>query len=211
MNVDQVNSDCPPTEFPVDSDQIYPDSRPTVIHSEESLPTSDTEHQILGKLTELETQLKSLNNVFEQRLTYDKDKEKAFDLLYGELEALKENSAFDSVKSLYLDLILLLDRVESIKESITDQNLSTQSDAIKGILTSVSEEVLEILFRQQIEIIQTVAGLSFDPTQQKAIQTQKTAVESENNKVFSIVRSGFRYGNRILRPEEVIIFKYHKT
>jgi molecular chaperone GrpE (heat shock protein) len=182
-----------------------------VIHSEESLPTSDTEHQILGKLTELETQLKSLNNVFEQRLTYDKDKEKAFDLLYGELEALKENSAFDSVKSLYLDLILLLDRVESIKESITDQNLSTQSDAIKGILTSVSEEVLEILFRQQIEIIQTVAGLSFDPTQQKAIQTQKTAVESENNKVFSIVRSGFRYGNRILRPEEVIIFKYHKT
>jgi molecular chaperone GrpE (heat shock protein) len=211
MNVDQVNSDRPPTEFPTDGDQIYPDSRPTVIHFEESLPTSDTEHQILGKLTELETQLKSLNNVFEKRLTYDKDKEKAFDLLYGELEALKENSAFDSVKSLYLDLILLLDRVETIKESITDQNLSTQSDAIKGILTSVSEEVLEILFRQQIEIIQTVAGLSFDPTQQKAIQTQKTAVESENNKVFSIVRSGFRYGNRILRPEEVIIFKYHKA
>lgn len=211
MNVDQVNSDSLPKESPVDGDQIYPDCQPTVIHSEESLPTSDTEHQILGKLTELEAQLKSLNNVFEQRLTYDKDKEKAFDLLYGELEALKESSAFDSVKSLYLDLILLLDRVESIKESITDQNLSTQADAIKGILTSVSEEVLEILFRQQIEIIQTVAGLSFDPTQQKAIQTQKTAVESENNKVFSIVRSGFRYGNRILRPEEVIIFKYHKA
>jgi molecular chaperone GrpE (heat shock protein) len=173
--------------------------------------SSEIGNQILDKLDHLESGLDSLGDIFEQRLTYDKEKEKAFDLLYTELQALKENSAFDSVKSLYLDLILLLDRVENIKESITDDKIENRSDSIKNILTSVSEEVLEILLRQQIEVIQTVSGTPFNPSCQKAIQTQETDVESENNKVFSIVRRGFHYGNRILRPEEVIVSKYHRA
>ncbi|MFM7276833.1 MAG: hypothetical protein ACKO1I_04035, partial [Microcystis aeruginosa] len=119
--------------------------------------SSEIGNQILDKLDHLQSGLDSLGDIFEQRLTYDKEKEKAFDLLYTELQALKENSAFDSVKSLYLDLILLLDRVENIKESITDDKIENRSDSIKNILTSVSEEVLEILLRQQIEVIQTVS------------------------------------------------------
>lgn len=193
------------------NNQAYPEIPPIDVHPEESLTNPEAEDQVLNKLNNLEAQLESLNHIFEQRLTYDKEKEKAFDLLYTELQSLKENSAFDSVKSLYLDLILLLDRVEHIKESITDDKLEDQSDSIKNILASVSEEVLEILLRQQIEVMQTLPGTPFNPSYQKAIQTQETNIESENNQVFSIVRRGFHYGNRILRPEEVIVSKYHRA
>lgn len=193
------------------NNQAYPEILPTDVHSEESLTNPEAEDQFLNKLNKLEAQLESLNHIFEQRLAYDKEKEKAFDLLYNELQSLKENSAFDTVKSLYLDLILLLDRVENIKESVNDDKIENRSDSIKNILISVSEEVLEILLRQQIEVIETVPGTPFNPSYQKAIQTQKTDVESENNKVFSIVRRGFHYGNRILRPEEVIVSKYHRA
>ena len=189
----------------------YPEIPPTDVHPEESLTNPEAEHQFLKKLNNLEAQLESLNHIFEQRLTYDKEKEKAFDLLYSELQSLKENSAFDSVKPLYFDLILLLDRVENIKESITDEKFSTQSNTMKDILQTVIEEVLEILFRQEVEVMKTAPGMLFDPSQQKAIQIQETSVESENNKVFSIIRHGFRYGNRILRPEEVIVSKYHRA
>ncbi len=185
----------------------YSDIPVTDVHPEQPLNDSDTDNLIFNKLNDFEAKLEALNDKFEQRLTYDKDKEKAFELLYSELQTLKDNSALDTVKPIYLDLILLLDRVENIKESLTHENYSSHLDAMKDILESVKEEVLEILLRQEVEVIQTAPETQFDPQMQKAIKTKETFQDSEHNKVDSIVRHGFRYGNRIIRPEEVVVLK----
>ena len=52
----------------------YPEIPPTDVHPEESLTNPEAEHQFLKKLNNLEAQLESLNHIFEQRLTYDKEK-----------------------------------------------------------------------------------------------------------------------------------------
>lgn len=165
--------------------------------------------QIFVKLGGIESQVEALSNTFEKRLSYDKEKERAFDLLYSELQELKANSAFDNIKSLYLDLILLLDRIQNIKDCIIEER--DHSISTKNILQSVIDEVLETLLRQEVEVISNDLGTTFDPHTQKAIQTQETQIESENNKVFRFIRRGFRYGERILRPEEVIVSKYRRT
>ncbi|MHC5917065.1 MAG: hypothetical protein ACYTXE_40210, partial [Nostoc sp.] len=80
------------------SDQNYPEIQSTDVHDEKLLMNPERDDQILNKLGHVEAQLNSLNNLFEQRLTYDKDKEKAFDFLYSELQSIKKNSSFDSIK-----------------------------------------------------------------------------------------------------------------
>ncbi len=70
------------------NDQAYPELSLTEVDvdykQQQPLTTpSETDHQILNKLTYLEVKLDSLNHIFEQRLTYDKDKEKAFEVLYN--------------------------------------------------------------------------------------------------------------------------------
>jgi hypothetical protein len=107
--------------------------------------------QIFVKLGGIESQVEALSNTFEKRLSYDKEKERAFDLLYSELQELKANSAFDNIKSLYLDLILLLDRIQNIKDCIIEER--DHSISTKNILQSVIDEVLETLLRQEVEVM----------------------------------------------------------
>lgn len=93
--------------------------------------------------------------------------------------------------------------------------LSTLQNELPGnkkflhILKTLSEELVEILYRRDVEIIRTDSSV-FDPTVQKAIGTEITEVETENKHIAKVVRKGFKFRERILRPEEVIVKKYKK-
>lgn len=173
--------------------------------SSSPIPDKKTEQQLLVTLTEISAELSSLNLTVESRLNYDKVKEEAFDRLYAELEALKRNSAFEHIRPLYIDLILFFDRVESIRQD-TSQSPNV-SPTLSNLLETLSDELLEILYRREVEIINMTSS-TFDPTVQRAIGTQPASDETENNYVATIVRRGFKYRDRILRPEEVIVKKY---
>ena len=156
------------------------------------------------KLNELTNCFIELNQQFSDRLSRDAAKEKAFDHLYGELETVKQNSSFERFKPLYLDLILLFDRLDRVCRV---ENTSVSGEELYNFLLTLKEELLEVLYRQGIELVSS-DGNSFDATKQRAIATETTAVKAENNQLAEIVRRGFRYQNRLLRPEEVIVKKF---
>lgn len=146
-----------------------------------------------------------LSELFQSRLAYDKAKEEAFDRLYGELEQLKSNATFEQLKPLYLDLILLFDRIENICQSL---QLSGQQDpSALSLFRSLNDELIEILYRREIELFQSVSP-AFDPSNQRAIGVEPTSVEGETGRVAKVVRRGFRYRSRLIRAEEVIVKKF---
>ena len=161
--------------------------------------------QVLTAIESLATEFSSLNRKIERRISYDKVKEEAFERLYAELEDLKKNSEFENIRPLYMDLILLSDRIENIRQDIEESTATPSS--LTDVLKTLSDELLEILYRREIELIKT-ADSTFDPRVQQAISTQPTSSEVENNQVAGVVRRGFRYRERILRAEEVIIKKH---
>ncbi len=161
--------------------------------------------QMLTAIESLATEFSSLNRTIESRLSYDKVKEEAFERLYAELEDLKKNSAFEQLRPLYMDLILLFDRSENIRQDIDGS--TTAPSPQKDVLKTLSDELLEILYRRDIELINTTDSM-FEPSVQRAIGIQPTSSEIENNQVARVVRRGFRYREHILRAEEVIIKKY---
>lgn len=183
-------------------------AQPSCEKSEEPLPSvpdEDAKDRTYELLSDLDAEFSYFKEVFEERLKYDSAKEEAFDYLYKELDDLKKNAAFDQVRPLYIDLILLFDRIESIRKDIDLSSPSTIS--LPETFKTLNDELLEILLRRGVELIKTSAG-PFNPKCQQAIATQPTSLESEDSLVASVVRRGFRYGDRIIRPEEVVVNKY---
>ena len=160
--------------------------------------------QLLNCTNAIDTKLAQISASFQSRLSYDGAKEKAFDRLYAELDQLKSNTEFDHLRPLYLDLILLYDRIENICAS--GEDVSREDSGVSTLLQSLREELVEILYRREVEVIRP-SPLTFDPATQRAIGIEPALSESENGRVARVVRKGFVYRNRIIRAEEVIVKK----
>ena len=175
---------------------------PGSVEEDSSIPIHP---QLIETLTEISAELSALNSTVENRLQYDKLKEEAFERLYAELEELKRDAAFQNVRPLYSDLILFFDRIESTRLELAQS--TPEASSLSHLLETLSDELLEILLRREVEAIQTTLS-SFDPTVQRAIGTEPVSIEADNNQVARVVRKGFKYRDRILRAEEVIVKKY---
>lgn len=205
--------------FPQSTEKNECNKEPTVPDNQEQQPVEHVDdtpsspqageghQQVLAAVGGLAAEFASLNRTVESRLRYDEVKEEAFERLYVELEDLKKNAAFEQLRPLYMDLILLFDRIENVRQD-TGQSPTTTAP-LSDVLQTLSDELVEILYRREIEPIN--ATDTFDPSVQQAIGTQPTSVEAENNHVARVVRRGFRYQSRILRAEEVIVKKYSAT
>lgn len=195
------------------SDEIYKEQyeQKTIIQEgEDSSHPSDNNinEQILESLFGLSSELSSIRTIVENRLTYDKAKEEAFDRLYAELDELKRDSLFEYLRPFFFDLILLFDRIESTRQSM-NQN-ATLDKSLRDLLKTLSDELLEVLHRKEVELIKT-SSATFDAVLQRAIGTEPTAIEIENSQIARVVRRGFKFRERILRAEEVIVKKYRRT
>ena len=152
-----------------------------------------------NQLAELVENVTFIRNLIESRLCQDKTKELALNRLFDELDVIKRNKEFENNRSLFIDLILLYDRIQS--------TLNESEKTVHGILYSLQEELQEILLRRNIEIIK-IQTECFDPTFQKAVQISKVQSPDLDRKVINILREGFQYQSIILRPQEVVVGRY---
>lgn len=182
-------------------DYSYAENSPLSQSEFDSAEEVEPPTTIATKVDELTSLVMDLNQQFSDCLSKDAAKDKAFEYLYSELETVKQNSSFERFKPLYLDLILLFDRLDRVCWE------HQSAEDMSNFLSTLREELLEVLYRQGIELVIT-DGNTFDPTKQRAIGTEKTEVKEENNTLAAIIRRGFRYQNRPIRPEEVIVKKY---
>lgn len=148
-------------------------------------------------LTTIFSNQNKILHLLEERLNRDNTKEKAFNRLYEELDAVKYNKAFQKIEPLYLDLILLYDRINLLKSE-------------NNTLDTILEELLEILSKQNVEIIDIENDI-FDLSLQKAVETQIVEEEEYDSRVIRVVRDGFMCEDKILRVQEVVIGKYIKS
>ncbi|MGI6474056.1 MAG: nucleotide exchange factor GrpE [Thermoactinomyces vulgaris] len=172
----------------------------------ETKSESRSQQQVLNMLSALQQNFTSLLNVVTNRLSYDKTKEMAFDRLYKEMEELKQDQELQQLRPLYIDLILLIDRMNNIYNDQLD--VGGQNPELIDILQTLSHEVLEILYRRGVELIVAPSN-KFDPKIQQVVEVIPTNNPAEDNMVVHMIRHGFRYGDVVLRPEEVVIKKYN--
>lgn len=135
---------------------------------------------ILDRLTRLE-------DLFRRRLVEDKDKRRAFDVLYERLEKADSALQGEMILPLVRQLLLVVDRIDAYEGD--DQ-----------FVVSLCHELLEILRRSGIEEIQV--GREFDPALHEAVEV----VDHDGaGSVLDVRRRGFWMGDHVLRPVHVLV------
>jgi molecular chaperone GrpE len=151
-------------------------------------------------LVEMAADLSSLREVVQERLQYDATKDEAFRKLYIDLDHFRGQAAFVQTRPLYIDLILLVDRVESTLPAAATPETGT-------LLTTIRDELLEILARRSVEPVICAPGAAFDPHLQRAIRVEPTSLLSEHN-LTQFVRRGYHANGQLLRPEDVVVLRH---
>jgi molecular chaperone GrpE (heat shock protein) len=165
----------------------------------EERPASVDEQQSHRGTDKILEELAGIRDILEKRMSRDQAKEEAFDRLYQELDALKRNKAFEEFRPLFIDLVLLYDRIQAAK---------TDSDSrLQTVLESLQDELKEILARREIEPI-TKTTEFFDPAFQRAVSTEMVASMDLNGRILRVLREGFMYRGMVFRPQDVVVGRY---
>ena len=137
-----------------------------------------------------------------ERLHRDEAKERAFDRLYAELEQHKRQQAVDFLKPLYLDIALVIDRLDGTLRAFDDHPPTIEE--ARSFSETLRGELIEVLQRRGVEPIRDDGG-PFNPRVQRAVGTRDVAAADEQNTIIETVRTGYRSGDQIIRPSEVIV------
>jgi molecular chaperone GrpE len=160
----------------------------------------DAPSPMAAALVEIAADLTGLREIVQDRLQYDATKDEAFRKLYVDLEHFRGQAAFIQTRPLFIDLILLIDRVES--------NLLVPTGAEQEtLLTTIRDELLEILARRSVEPVVCEQTAAFDPHVQRAIRVEPTSLASEHN-LTQFVRRGYQADGQLLRPEDVVVLRH---
>jgi molecular chaperone GrpE (heat shock protein) len=202
-------------------DEVKEDTKeektPEINQEPEKNPTSGSQttdrksgaDEILSSLKENGTLLNEIKEVIQGRLEYDAVKEKAFDKLYEEMKRQKES--FDmldrAVKPILSDLLLLFDSMKKFELSLTD-NQNENNEKISQDFKYVLDELIEILYRQEVIPIEESLSETFNSKIHKATKTENAENKDEDFKITNIVRSGFIWRDKVLRPQEVVIKRF---
>ena len=147
---------------------------------EENESNDDLNINLAKELSDIKNEIADLKDLFVRRLNNDKQKAEL-------IENLEKTASFAYIEPFISELILLLDRLEK-----KDDDFSF----------SVFEELYGILERRGFNIIKVKR--SFDPSLYKAVKVIEDE-KIDKLQVKAIVRSGYTFSDRVVRPAEVVV------
>lgn len=161
-------------------------------------------------LTDILTQIKQLQSDFETKLKYDAHKEVIVDRLHQELQAHKRDLLGDLMKPLLLDLIALYDDFDKLISHHREGGAQSFSPDGLSTLVNFQTYVSDILEKHGVHRYSNPEA-KFDPRTQQALQVLTTTDAEQNRFIASRLRPGFKWNERLIRPEGVAVFAYRKA
>ena len=122
---------------------------------------------------------------------------------HNELSNLIDNS----MRPLLLDLLLFYDSMKQFKEQLAESD-EINKEKISQDFQYRFDELIEILYRQEVIPIDKNISNKLDSKFQKARQIEEVKNMDEDFKVSRIIREGFTWREQVLRPQEVVVKRY---
>lgn len=135
---------------------------------------------------ELRSEIASLRDLFTRRLMEDKQKNEL-------IRTLGDEAKFAFIEPFLYDLILLLDRLDRAEDEFS---------------VSVRDELFDILRRRGLTRIDVKP--EYDPRLYKAVRVTESADVSALT-VTGVIRRGYIFSGKVIRPAEVIVAKPGKA
>ena len=161
-------------------------------------------HSLANFSQETNQKLEELKNQFNQKIFRDEKLKEAFDKLYEEMKQYKENFLFEAMRPVLTDLLLLHDNVIRFQKSLEDSKA-------KEAMNIFQEEILEILYRRDIEPILLPESTKVDRKIQRVVKTIPADTPSEEGDIVEVVREGFWRGEKVFRLQDIVCKKYRNS
>jgi molecular chaperone GrpE len=159
-------------------------------------------YMAVEQITEIIQQLQA---DFQAKIQYDQSKERLIDSLHRELQGYREDLVFKILSPLVNDLVQLYDDVDKVTARKTGD---ADGDAVRDELRDhVLSDIESILERYGFDLYQTTDTL-FDRKLHRVTRIMNTSEEALDLTIAEHGRRGLRYGERIVRPENVVVYQY---
>jgi molecular chaperone GrpE len=210
LNETESETNCEQTQ--IESESITKlESMTTAILNENELETEEVtketnfapqeekiEEVLQQTLTQISHDISQLHNDFKTKIKYDESKERIITSLHNELQEYREDLHFKILRSLALDILSLHDGISTINPQLSEHPID---------ISSFLQDIEDILARHDFEVYQH-DGNSYDRKWQK-VQKPIASHQSElNGYIAERLRKGLRYGDRVVRPELVNVYRY---
>lgn len=147
-----------------------------------------------------------LQSDFETKIKYDQSKDQTIDALHQELEAYRQDFVLRIMQPLVHDLLMLHDDIGQIVNGYSSEQPAAIAEVLAH-LEDVQNDLLAILERYGFEAFHTTEP-HHDRQQQRVQRVIPTDDPALDYQVAKRLRKGLRYGEKIIRPEIVEIYRY---
>ena len=180
---------------------------PVETPGEAETPT-DFQSELPAKLEVIHQALLALGEAFDEKIAEDEYKNGLFDNMHRELVRYQNGALDKIVDTIALDIIQLVDTTNGHARVYGEKEPTAENyQKLLKIVTGIAEDLVDILYRQNIESYQ-VPGLEVDARRQKIIQTIATDDKAKDNLIAERVADGYEKDDKVFRPERIKIFKY---
>lgn len=146
-----------------------------------SLESIDKNYEeIKSKIYKLAVKMSDLEDLYRRRLSSDKNTSLAIDQITSFLK-------YKNIEDIFLELLLVVDRLEDSGIELNE---------------NIAEEILTIFNRRGIKAIDNT--IDFNPKFHQAIK-KVNGNKKEDRKIIEVVRKGYIFNEKVLRPSKVII------
>lgn len=162
-----------------------------------------TENRLLEEHQWMEQQIAGIRTAIEALGGSGEKKEQLYDELHQMVREYRELFILETVeKPILLDLVLLYDTINRSIASLAAVPEVPESslDKVRGI----RDELLEALFRRDVRRIELPEG-EVDRKLQKVVGVRPLEDGEETGPTVTVVKDGFIWRGKALRPQEVII------
>lgn len=142
------------------------------------------------------TEIRELRALVEERLRYDEAKEKAFSRMYADLDAARSQLTGDHLQPVFKALIQLYDHAKSSLDVVDGDG--------REHIEALCHGLLDTLYRLDVDMIQDTPE-RFDRKTQTVVRKAFTDNPEEDWTVESVVREGFQWHGKVIRPQEVAV------
>ena len=156
-----------------------------------------------AEVAALRAQVAELQQLLIEKNEAEVTQQKAFDSLYEELRQYKEDFIYQAEKPLLLDLLLFYDSLNWFQESLVKKEMSM--DVISDSFQYLIDEFLEVLYRR--DVLPMEGQDKFDPKTQKVVKVIPPEGPDQDQLVAQVLKRGFNRAERVLRSEEVVIYR----
>ena len=164
--------------------------------------------ELFDQIKSIHMKLDSLQSTLDEQFDKAASHTDMVKLLHEDMNKYRDEFWYRQITSRIIDDLLRF--YDDIVNTLLTENIENLGkDDLIHRLDRFRKQLLRILGRQDVLLIDPIENALFDEAIHNAVELKAVATEAESGRVADIFQDGFTYRGMLLRPQKVSVTHYH--